>query len=137
MNNVDSDASAPRRRRSICAEDSVRLSRAISDCAGRGLPRIRFLQEVSALLLDFSGCDAIEVRLHDGDLHYRWEAARRPHHAVRFERVRWTVTEDGAVIPALDDNSDLEQLCRDVARQRTDSTQPFFTGDGSLWTGDT
>jgi signal transduction histidine kinase len=87
--------------------------------------------------LDFSGSDAIEIRLNDGDLHYRWEAARRPQNAITFDLVHWTIGEDGAVIPAAQRVSDLEQLCGDVARRRFDSALPFFTSNGSFWTGDT
>ena len=62
-------------------EDSVKLSRDILHWANRGLPRTDFLREVSNVLMDFTGCDAVEIRLSDGDLHYRWEAARRPESA--------------------------------------------------------
>ncbi len=71
MNRNPSSTLAPGKRRPIRAEDSVRLSQAVLHCANRGLPRADFLREVSELLLDFAGCDAIEVRLNDGDLHYR------------------------------------------------------------------
>jgi len=118
------------------ADDSVRLSREILHCANRGLPRTEFLHEVSELLLDFSGCDAIEVRLTDRDLHYRWEAARRPKSVVRFELAHWMRTEDGGVIPASPDGTDLERLCAEVAAQRFDRSEAFFTNNGSFWTGD-
>lgn len=137
MNKHESDSAAPGKRRPIRVEDSVSLSRAISQCANRGLPRLDFLRSVSTLLLDFSGCDAIEVRLSDGDLHYRWRAMRRPERDHRFELVRWAVAENGRIIPKLPENSDLEQLCQQVACRQYDSTQPFFTGNGSFWTGDT
>jgi len=118
-------------------EDSVRLSREILHWANRGLPRTDFLREVSKVLMDFTGCDAVEIRLSDGDLHYRWEAARRPESTSQFELVRWSLDDDGTVIPVSQDNSDLERLCRDVASQHFDSAQPFFTDNGSFWTGDT
>ena len=137
MNNDGFGASVPGKRRPIRVEDSVGLSRAISHCANRGLPRIDFMREVSGLLLGFSGCDAIEVRLHDDELHYRWEATRRPKQGFRFERVRWALGEDGRVIPVSEETSDLERLCMEVACQQFDSTQPFFTDNGSFWTGDT
>ncbi len=130
-------ASAPARGHPFPIEDSLRLSRAILHCANRGLPRAEFLGEVSKLILDFSGCDAVEVRLNDGDLHYRWEATRRPESAVRFEPVRWTIGDDGKVIPASQERSDLERLCKDVACQNFDAALPFFTSNGSFWTGDT
>ncbi len=109
----------------------------ILHCASRGLGRADFLHEVSNALMDFSGCDAVEVRLHDGDLHYRWEASRRPTSAARFELVRWTRGADGRVVPALRDDSDLERVCREVALRQVDATRPGFTGSGSFWTGDT
>jgi len=114
----------------------VRLSREILHCANRGLPRMDFLREVSTMLMDASGCDAIEVRLNDGDLHYRWEATRRPESGTQFELVRWTVGDDGRVIPVSRDDSDLERICRNVAGQQFDSAMSFFTRSGSFWTGD-
>gem|GEM_PF-3778836 len=136
MRHKCSDSSPPGRRRPMRIEDSVKLSRTILHWANRGLPRIDFLRGVSKVLMDFTGSDAVEVRLCDGDLHYRWEAARRPESAARFELVRWTLNDDGTIIPASRDNSDLERLCRDVASQHFDSTLPFFTDNGSFWTGD-
>ncbi|UCE58610.1 MAG: hypothetical protein JSU63_14340 [Phycisphaerales bacterium] len=137
MNEDCSDVPDSTKRVPIRVEDSVALSRAILHCANRGLPRIDFLREISGVLLDFSGCDAIEIRLNDGDLHYRWEAARRPQNAINFELVQWTIGEDGVVIPAAQGASDLERLCEDVARRRFDSILPFFSSNGSFWTGNT
>lgn len=137
MKQRPSNARAHPTRRRPAVEDSLKLSRAILHCANRGLPQAEFLNEVSKLILDFSGCDAVEVRLNDGDLHYRWEAKRRPETSVRFEPVRWTVGDDGKVIPASQEHSDLERLCRDVALQNFDAALPFFTSNGSFWTGDT
>jgi signal transduction histidine kinase len=94
------------------------------------------MREVSQVLMGFSGCDAVEVRLSDGDLHYRLESTQRPADAVRFELTRWIPGENGQVIPASRDNTDMERLCRVVACQSYDSSQPFFTSDGSFWTGD-
>ncbi|MFH0980783.1 MAG: ATP-binding protein [Planctomycetota bacterium] len=130
------DTSGDGHRRSICPEDGAKLARTILHCASRASSRVDFLHEVSKTLMDFTGCDAVEVRLNHGDLHYRWEAARRPDAATRFEVVRWTRTEDGKVIPAFHENSDLERLCREVACRQFDSSQSSFTHNGSFWTGD-
>ncbi|MFH1419935.1 MAG: ATP-binding protein [Planctomycetota bacterium] len=127
---------APSRRSAIRLEDSVRLSREILHCANRGLLRVEFLREVSKMLIDSADCDAIEVRLNDGDLHYRWEATRHPESGARFDLVRWTVCDDGRVIPASQEDSDLERLCRNVAGQHFDASLPSFTRNGSFWTGD-
>jgi two-component system NtrC family sensor kinase len=136
MEDGGSDTGAPGRR-PIQLEDSASLSRRILRCAIRGLSRMDFLREVSEVLIEFSGCDAVEVRLSDGALHYRWEATLRPVKDVRFELVRWTRAPEGKVIPARQEKSDLERLCRDVACRQFDSALPCFTANGSFWTGDT
>ena len=118
------------------AQDSVGLSRVILDCASRGLSRTGFLQEVAKALMTFSGCDAVEVRLSDGELRYRWEAARRPEPRAHFELAAWVRGQDGRIVPASREPTDLEWLCWNVACQRCDVSQPFFTGGGSFWTGD-
>ncbi len=135
MNERDPNTFPDSRRRPIRPEDSARLARTILHCASRASSRTDFLHEVSNTLMDFSGCDAVEVRLNHGDLHYRWEAARRPDIAARLEVVRWTHAADGKVIPALAEDSDLERLCREVACRQFDSSRPFFTNNGSFWTG--
>jgi two-component system NtrC family sensor kinase len=124
------------RSRAIRPGDSARLSRAILRCSSRAFSRAEFLHEISKTLMDFSGCDAVELRLNQGDLHYRWKAARRPEALADFEPVQWTRAVDGKVIPALSEDSDLERLCSDVARQQFDPSRPFFTANGSFWTDD-
>ncbi len=123
------------------ARDAMRkgaeLFQAILRCASRGLSRMDFLREVSQVLLKFCGCDAIEIRLNEGDLHYRWEATKRTQTAGRFELVRWIVDEDGRVFPLADEDTDLERLCGAVARQEHNADLPFFTRNGSVYIGDT
>lgn len=123
-------------RRPSRPEDHAALSRVILHCASGGLPRTDFLRQISDALLDLSDCDAVEVRLSHGDLHYRWEGARRPDVATRFVLARWSYGLDGTVIPATQSDSDLERMCRRVACQDFDPSWPFFTRTGSFWTGD-
>jgi signal transduction histidine kinase len=94
------------------------------------------------MLMGFSKCDAVELRLRDSGLHYRWEATRRPKPSFRFVILPGAQKEDGEIIsrsPAsgLQNNAGLERLCRDVVRGHFDPSLPFFTRNGSFWTGDT
>jgi signal transduction histidine kinase len=136
MDERPSTASAQARDRSVRPADSAGLSRTILHCASRDLSRTDFLHEVSQALISFAGCDAVEVRLSHGELHYRWEASRRPGVRAHLELARWARGPDGKVVPASHESTDLEQLCRDVACQEFDSAQSFFTRNGSFWTGD-
>ncbi len=60
------------------------VARRVLRYANRGLPRVDFLRKVSVILMEFSGCDAVRLQLKDPQLHYRWEASRRPHRGFRF-----------------------------------------------------
>lgn len=130
------NASAQPNDRSVRPDDNAGLSRTILHCASRGLSKTDFLHEVSKALMSFWGCDAVEVRLSHGELHYRWEAARRPEPGAHLESARWARGPDGRIVPASREPTDLERLCWDVACQRFDASQPFFTNGGSFWTGD-
>jgi two-component system NtrC family sensor kinase len=79
---------------SASAGDLADLARRILRLGGRGPGRIDFLRAVSKMILDVSGCDALDLRLTDPDLDYRWEAARRPKRSFRFAPV------SGATLPA-------------------------------------
>lgn len=74
----------PGKRHVRSPRDLSGLSRRILRLANRGVGRVEFLREVSKLLIDFSCCDALELRLRDPSLHYRWEATRRPQRSFRF-----------------------------------------------------
>lgn len=123
-------------RRPIQPEDCAHLSRTILHCASQGLSRTDFLNRISDALMDFSGCDAVEVRLSHGDVHYRWQARRAPDTDARFEFVRWMRGKNGETIPAFSDNSDLERICRAVACRELDGSRSGCTAGGSFWTLD-
>jgi len=67
------------------ADRFLQLTRSILGCAARGSQRTTFLREISTMILEFSGCDALELRHQDGDLAYRWQYSLRPEATSRFE----------------------------------------------------
>ena len=54
-----SNASDSGSRRGMRIEEGAQLSREILHCATRGLTRMDFLREVSSVLMEFCGCDAV------------------------------------------------------------------------------
>ena len=67
------------------AGDYGALLRAILRSADSGLPRVEFLGAIAGTLLEFSGCDAVEVRVKNNDQCFRCEAHRpRGPAALRF-----------------------------------------------------
>jgi len=113
------------------------LSERILRYGNRGGPRIDFLREVSGLLLDSSGADALELRLTHEDLHYRWTCTRGPDVDFTFAVVPgphppwsdpsgWQNGDDG-----------FERLCHVVVDGRLRSPHRGFTKAGSFLTGNT
>jgi hypothetical protein len=80
-------------------EDFRDLSHRILHYANRGVPTIHFLREVSKMLLEFSGCDAVELRLKEGENYSRCEANRHAKQFFRFEIIPRAQNEDGERIP--------------------------------------
>jgi two-component system NtrC family sensor kinase len=118
------------------AEDFRVLSQGILDYASRGLPRIDFVREVLKMLIDFSGCDAVEMRVKRREKYYRCEVIRDTKPSFRFEHLPCMQTQDGRTIPCLKDDSGIEKLYRDIILGRFDPSFPFFTKNGSFWTND-
>ena len=127
---VDSSKTAHKK-----SQDFSALSRKILKLANRGAPRIEFQREVSRMLIRFSGCDAVELRITDGKLHYRWEARMEPNERFQFEKLPYIQDEKGLALPCLPDGSSLEQTCRILVGGSFDSSSPCFTKTGSFWTG--
>lgn len=111
------------------------ITHRILDYAGRGLVESDFLLEVSKILIDVSGCDAFELWMKERNKYYRCEASRLPKESFSFVVMPCEQDENGQIIPVLQTDSYLEQLCRYVIRSRFDPSLPFFTKNGSFWTG--
>jgi two-component system NtrC family sensor kinase len=73
-----------RDERASQTDNFAALSQSILRSANRGAARIEFLTEISGMLLEFLQLDAVELRLQDRDLSYRWEFALRPARLSRF-----------------------------------------------------
>jgi hypothetical protein len=107
--------------------------------ANRGLPHIDFLREVSKMLMELSGCDALELRVKDPKLQYRWEASKQPRWAFRFVILEDSRKENHQIpnLPPPQNGSGLERVCQDVLLGRFETRLPFSTRQRSFWTGDT
>jgi signal transduction histidine kinase len=99
---------------------------------------VDFLRKVSKLLMEFSRCDGIELRLRDPELQYSWEASRRPKDSFRFTILGNSRASGGQaeISGGRRNPEDLERLCRDVLRGRLKPAWSFSTSQRSFWTGD-
>jgi two-component system NtrC family sensor kinase len=123
--------------RSRSAQDFRDLSDRILHYVNRGAPTIDFLRGISNMLMNFSGCDAVELWLKDGEDYFRSES--RGHHGqlYRFEMVPRVRNGGDTGISCSRGNSGLERLCNCILHGSFDPSLPFFTKNGSFWTGNT
>jgi len=100
-----------------------------------GLLRIDFLHEVSKILIKFSGCDSVGMWLKERGKYFCSEITPSPKRPFQFEILSSKQNKDGKIIPELKKDSFLKQLCVDIISGHFDPSLPFFTKNGSFWTG--
>jgi signal transduction histidine kinase len=115
------------------SKDFPILSRRILSYANRDVSRVDFVREVSKVLLEFSGCDAVEMRAEDDDLYCVSDFRLNPKNYFKFTARPRPVE----AAPPLAQQSDFEILCANIFLGAFDPNHPLFTQLGTFWTGDT
>jgi PAS domain S-box-containing protein len=80
-----------------------------------------------------SGCEAVGVRLHEGDDYPYYEARGFPKEFVRMESSLCARDKCGEVIRDDAGNPVLVCMCGNIVCGRFDASKPFFTAGGSFW----
>jgi len=127
---------SPRNKGPRSAEAFRTLSQRILKSADLGTPREDFFKEVALLILDFSGCDQVELRLKETGKIYRGLTRRDDPSSFRLDVLPSQSDRDRTLLPCLPEISILEDLCRRICQGQIDPSLPFFTKAGSFWTGD-
>jgi signal transduction histidine kinase len=112
------------------------LSHRILELANRGVLRFDFMHEVSSILMDFSGCDLVELRMKAHGRYYRFQVRRSLTSGNIFKIMDCEKDKNSGIIGCLQDDSCEEILCRDIFLGNIDYSLPFFSKGGSYWTGD-
>ena len=106
--------------------ESIRnLSNQIMHLALSGLLRIDFLNEASAILMEFTGSDSVVMWLKERGKFYRSELLRSQKDPFSYEILNIEKDKQERIIPKLKRDTWLERQSRDV-----------FLGHNSFWTGD-
>jgi len=115
----------------------ISLSQKMLDCANQGLPLREFLKEMTAILMDFTESDYLEIRIVRRERLIKCAAPSIDKDSMKISFLPYRRDKNIAATPRKTNNSSLELLCRDVAAGKVDISLPFFTRRGSLWIGDT
>jgi len=91
------------------------------------------LKTVLASLKSWSGCEAVGIRLHDGDDYPYFETSGFPDSFVRLESSLCTRDGAGKIVRDPEGKPLLDCMCGNILQGRVDPGQPFFTNGGSFW----
>ena len=92
------------------------------------------LDGITSDLRRWSGCEAVGIRLRDGDDYPYYETRGFPPEFVQAENRLCAVDEQGRIVRDSSGSPVLECMCGNVLCGRFDPTLPFFTERGSFWT---
>jgi len=95
------------------------------------------LREVTLLLREGIGCEAVGIRLRDGEDYPYFETVGFPAAFVRAESKLCAADGEGALLRDRLGRPMLECMCGNILCGRFDPSQPMFTPQGSFWTNST
>ena len=95
------------------------------------------MQAATTLLRDWSGCEAVGIRLREGDDFPYFETHGFPAAVVAAESFLCQRDAAGQVVRDAAGNPELECMCGNILCGRVDAAKPFFTAHGSFWTNST
>jgi PAS domain S-box-containing protein len=121
----------------IRAEEHTRAeSELLQICNNAGSGK-ELLHNLLGFFKEFSGCEAVGIRLHEnGDFPY-FETKGFPESFVKMENSLCAFDADGRILRDEVGNPVLECMCGNVLRGRFDPSKPFFTQKGSFWSANT
>jgi len=127
----------PRGYSARLADELAGLSRRILHFANQGVTRSDFGREVLSLVAGLSRSDEAGLRVTEGPRYYCAALRRGEREEFDFQMVvPASGTAVGEAGSCVDDSEGLARMCQDVVHGRAESGLPWFTRNGSFWTGD-
>ncbi|MHC4540710.1 MAG: PAS domain S-box protein, partial [Planctomycetota bacterium] len=95
------------------------------------------IRDILLLIKDFTGFEAVGIRLKEGEDFPYYEAIGFPDEFVEAEKYLCAHNQAGELVRDSEGNPVLECMCGNIICGRTDPSLPFFTEGGSFWTNST
>jgi signal transduction histidine kinase len=115
------------------AEKFRLLSYKILTYANRDLPRIDFLRKISKILIRFSGCQAIGLKLKESGKRCSYENISCTKTTFDYMIKTRVTNKNRGVTNYYKKRKEINDFCHDLLDGYHDSSLPFFTTKGSFW----
>ncbi len=118
-----------RRRSEIERETTVQILRLLNT----SYDSHELIRAVVKYLRDWTGCEAVGIRLRDKEDFPYFETSGFPERFVQLENKLCHTDAEGRIVRDSTGNPVLDCMCGNVICGRFDPRQPFFTANGSFW----
>ncbi len=116
------------------AEKRQALAIRLLELINQGSKRIDLIREILTQIKEFTGIEAVGIRLREEEEFPYYQANGFSSDFVRKEQSLCANDQDGNILRDLDGRPVLECMCGNIIRGRTNPALPFFTEGGSFWT---
>ena len=114
-------------------EVTIQFLRLVNESTGTR----NLIRAATAFFHEQSGCDAVGIRLKEGEDYPYFEARGFPPEFVEAESQLCARDQAGGIKRDSQGDPILECMCGNVICGRVDPAKPFFTAQGSFWTNST
>jgi len=121
------------KRKLRSAQESQTLAVKVLELLSRKIGGSDAIREILDMVKEFTGFEAVGIRLRDGEDFPYFETKGFPGHFVEAENSLCSRTPAGEIIRDVAGNPLLECMCGNIICGRTDPSLPFFTPGGSFW----
>ncbi len=129
---INRDITEPKRME-IERETTIELLKLVNQSVGtRDL-----IQAAVTFFQKQSGCEAVGIRLRQGDDFPYYEVRGFPEEFIHLENSLCARDAAGEILRDSSGDPYIECMCGNVILERTDPSKPFFTRGGSFWANDT
>ncbi|MGA2402318.1 MAG: GAF domain-containing protein [Syntrophobacteraceae bacterium] len=122
-----------RKRMEVERETTVEFLRLVNQSTGKN----DLVRAAAAFFQRQSGCEAVGIRLKEGDDYPYYEASGFPERFVLLENSLCARDAAGNIIRDSAGDPYIECMCGNVICGRVDPSKPFFSPDGSFWANST
>ena len=118
----------------ISTKDFQVFSREILDHINKSMPRIDFLRKILKALIEFSGCDTVEIFLKENGNLMNYRILQKDKNSFQYNSISLNLNFAKESRQISQKNDVISQLCINIMERRIDKALSVFSTRGSFWT---